>query len=54
MTRKAPGEVYEPETGFHFDCATGSPGEVIKAAIAFGREQGEKGLRERLRALLGL
>lgn len=51
---EAPGEVYVPETGFHFDCATGSPGEVIKAAIAFGREQGEKGLRERLRALLGL
>jgi hypothetical protein len=49
-----PGAVYLPQTGFIFDCAKGGPGEVMQAAIDFGRKQGEEALQRRLRELLGL
>ena len=34
--------------------AKGGPGEVMQAAIDFGRKQGEEALQRRLRELLGL
>ena len=49
---EAPGVVYLPETGCNFDCAKGDPGDVMKAAIEFGRKQGEETLQRRLRELL--
>lgn len=49
-----PGAIYLPQTGFIFDCEKGGPGDVMKAAIEFGRKQGEEALQRRLRELLGL
>lgn len=49
-----PGAIYLPQTGFIFDCEKGGPGEVMKAAIEFGRKQGEEALRAQFKVLLGL